>query len=177
MANQPTRESITFRSAIKPELMHLALKKGGGVAVAGALIILLSGMLLPLAYLKIWGIPLFFAGLLLIAIGWLPYRQLQRLQIKPHELQCDGEHLLFVKDGKPLLKIPEKSIAEIKYVENTPFYGMGILLKKPIVEQVKILQRRLNFEVSRFGCDIYLPYFTQRSVDELKDLLESDHAS
>jgi len=181
MDDQSSCENITIRTAIKPELKSAALKRGGWIAAAGAVMIVLGGTMLPLAYLKIWGLPLFLAGLVLIAIGWLPYRQLQRLELKPHSLDYDGEYFLFVKDGKPLFKIPESSIAKLEYVEKEHLYGLAIWLKKPVEEKVRVLQARFNFEAfvsdsaSRFqGCDLFLPYFTERSV---KCLLESGHAS
>lgn len=181
MDDQSTREKVTIRTAIKPELIRATLRRGGWIAAAGALMILFGGIMLPLSFLKIWGIPIFFGGLILIAIGWLPYRQLQRLEIKPNELSYDGEYFLFVKGGKPLFKIPEKSIEKLKYVEKELIYGVAIWLKKPVEEKVRVLQARFNFEsfvsdsASRFqGCDLFLPYFT---ASALKHLLESDHAS
>ncbi len=181
MDHQSTREKLTIRTAIKPDLIRATLRRGGWLAAAGALMILFGGTMLPLPYLKIWGIPIFFGGLILIAVGWLPYRQLQRLQMKPHELEYDGVCFLFVKEGKPLFKIPEKSIAKLGYVEKEHMYGLAIWLKKPVEEKVRVLQARFNFErfvsdsASRFqGCDLFLPYFTESSV---KYLLESDHAS
>lgn len=164
--------------------MKQTLKQGGWIAVLGALIIILGGTMIPLAYLNIWGIPLFFVGLILIAIGWLPYRKLQRLELNPHLLQYDGEMLLFLREGKPLFKIAEKSVAQLDYVEKDLLYGVAIKLKRPIEEKVRVLQPRFNFEAfaadsaSKFqGCDLFLPFFTKGSVTEIKDLLESDHAS
>ncbi len=176
MDDQSTREKLTIRSAIKPSLKEGTLKKGGWIAAAGAIAILLGGTLLPLTYLKFWGLPIFLSGLILIAIGWLPFRRLQRLEIKPHSLEYDGEYFLFVKDGKPLFRIPKKSISMLKYVEEKDMYGVGIWLKKPIEEKVAVLQKRfMNESVYQTGgCDLFLPYFTENSV---KLLLESDHAS
>lgn len=183
MDDQPPRESFTVRSVIKPELFRLTLKRGGWIAAAGAFILVLGGTFLPLAYLKVWGVPLFFAGLILIAIGWLPYRRLQRLEVNPNLLQYDGEFLIFAREGKPLFKIPEKSIAKFEYVEKEALYGAAIWLKKPVEDKVRILQSRFNLEAfivdsaSRFSCDLFLPYFTKMSIQEIKDLLEQDHAS
>jgi hypothetical protein len=181
MDHQSTREKLTIRTAIKPELIRETLRRGGWIAAIGALIIVLGGTILPLFYLKIWGIPIFFGGLILIAIGWLPYRNLQRLETKPNELEYDGAYFLYVKAGKPLFKIPEKSVAKLAYVEKETLYGMAIWLKKPVDEKIGVLQARFNYE--KFvresagrcqGCDLFLPYFTESSV---RYLLESNHAS
>lgn len=164
---------ITIRSAVKSELKQLTLKRGGWIAASGALMLLIGGTFIPLTYLKLVGIPLFFAGLVLISIGWLPYRKLQRLETKPHELQYDGQNYLFLKEGKPLFRIPETSIEQASYVENENIYGLGIWLKKPAEDKVAILQRHFTLETFA-GCDLFLPYFTKRT---LTDLLEQDHAS
>lgn len=140
--------------------------------------IILGGTLLPLEQLKIWGIPIFFVGIILIAIGLLPYRQLTRLQLKPHELRYDGHFLLFLKQGKPLFKIAEESVEKIEYVEKETLYGLAIRLKRPLEEKVRVLQPRFNFaafasdSAQRFeGCDLFLPYFTKRTCEELKTRL------
>ena len=164
--------------------MRLCLRRGGWIAAAGALLILFGGTFLPLDALKIWGIPLFFGGLILISIGWLPYRELQKLERTPHRLHYDGECLYFEKGGKPLFKIPEKSVEKLAYVEKEALYGIAIWLKKPIVEKVRVLQVHFNLEgfiadsATRCeGCDLFLPYFTKGATAELIDLLESDRAS
>lgn len=164
--------------------MRSTLKCGGWMAAIGALLIIFGGTLLPVEALNIWGMPIFFVGLVLIAIGWLPYRTLQRLELNPHELQYDGEMLLFSKRGKPLFKIPEKSIGKLAYLEKGSIYGIAIWLKRPIEEKVRVLQPGFNFSglmkdsaAQYEGSDIFLPYFTKRSIKALTDLLESDHAS
>lgn len=176
-------EKITFRTAIKPGLVRITLKRGAPLAVLGASIIIIGGTLLPLAALKIWGIPLFFLALILISIGWLPYRKLQRLELKPNTLEYDGEFLVYFQNGKGLFKIPILSIEKVDSLENESHYGLRIWLKEPIPDKIRVLQRGFNYESymnrsgNRFGCDLFLPYFTQRNVEEIKVLLESDHAS
>lgn len=140
----------------------------------GAFLLVLGGTILPLELLSLWGIPFFLIGLFFIAIGWLPYRQLTRLQLKPHEIHYDGSTLLFLKQGKPLFKIASMSIDKISYVEREHLYGIGIWLKRPIEERVKVLQPHFNFaafvsdSMHRFeGCDLFLPFFSERSYKEL----------
>lgn len=181
MVNQSARETRTIRTAIKPDLKSATLRRGGWIAGAGAVILLLGGTFLPLAYLKYFGLPIFFGGLMLISIGWLPYRKLQRLELQPHTLTYDGAYYLFAKEGKPLFRIPEKSVAKLEYEEKEEMYGMAVWLKKPVEEKIAILQARVNVETylgesaQHFpGCDLFFPYFSEASV---KHLLESDHAS
>lgn len=164
----------TIHTAINPKLNFAALKKGGWIAASGAFLLIIGGTLLPLSLLKTWGIPLFAAALFLIAIGWLPYRRLQRLALSPHALQFDGNYYWFVKSGKPVFKIPDISIKHMGYVENGEIYGLAIYLKKPIEEKVTILQERIDLQAFQFqDCDLFLPYFTEKTI---KCLLESDRA-
>ncbi len=181
MAAQSTR---TFRSAVKPELIRSTLSRRGWVAVLGASLIVLTGTVLPFDWIKLWGLPLFLIGLVLVAFGILPYRKLSRLQLHPHRLEYDGEFFHFLKQGKPLFKIPEISVDHITFLEKELLYGVAVYLKKPAPEKVVVLDKRFDIEAfvedskRRFdGCDLFLPYFSKKTVQDLKALLESDHAS
>ena len=156
-----------WRSSIRSEWLNLTLKKGGFMSGAGALIIIFSGTFLPLSLLKIGGVPIFFMSLICIAKGWLPYRKLTSLQLKPHEIHYDGHFLVFLRGGKPLLKIAEASIQKIFYRENEKHYGIGLLLKRPIVDKVKVLQPHFKPN-SVEECDLFFPYFSERSFHELE---------
>jgi len=170
------QSTFKIRSSIKPKLLRVTLKKGALIGGAGALTLLLAGTLLPLEQLKIWGLPALVVGFVLISVGLLPYRKLTRLELKPHELHYDGEFFLFLQQGKPLFKIPEESVEKMCYVEKEQMYGIAIWLKRPIEEKVRVLQPHFQFEAfvsdsaQRFeGCDLFLPYFTERSWKELED--------
>ena len=121
------------------------------------------------------GHPFFLLGIFFISIGLLPYRKLARLQLKPHEIHFDGACLIFHKQGKPLFKLFALSIEKISYLEREHLYGVGIWLKKPVEEKVKVLQSHFNFaafiadSMHRFeGCDLFLPFFTKRVFEELQ---------
>ncbi len=118
-------------------------------------------------------LPLFLLGLFLIARGWLPHRQLSKLQLKPHELHLDSEHLFFIKQSKPLFKIPLASLEKITYIETKDLYGLGISLKQPLPQPISVLQPNFNCaefmhdSQKRFQCDLFLPYFTQMTATEI----------
>lgn len=170
-----------IRSSIKPELFRITLKKGSLLAGAGALMLLLGGTLLPLSYLKIWGGPLFFIALGLIALGLIPYRKLTQLQLSPHTLQREGDFLIYARKGKPLLKIPYEKVARMEYVEKEELYGIALWIKQTR-EKIKILDERFDLEgflyesKQKFGSDLFFPYFTEESF-KLISRLESNHAS
>lgn len=187
MVYESQRETLTFRSSVKPRLMNLALKRGALFGGVGAFILLLGGSLLSVDQLKIWGIPIFLIGITLIAIGILPYKKLNSLQTNPHMLLYDGQTLIFCKKGKPLLKIAEKNIDRIEYLEKANLYGIGVWLKFPINDKVKVLQPHFDYvsftthSREHFqGCDLFFPYFSERSFNELMistDQLGSNHAT
>ena len=187
MVYQSKRETYICRSSIHSELLNHTLKRGTVLGGSGVFLFLMGGTILPLELLSLWGIPFFTVGLFFIAIGLIPYRKLARLQLTPHEIHFDGKTLLFLKQGKPLFKIDVPSIEKINYLEREHLYGMGIWLKKPINEKVKVLQSQFNFaafttdSMHRFqGCDLFLPFFTKRSFEEFQTVFttqpESDHA-
>lgn len=115
-------------------------------------------------------------GLFFIAIGLLPYRKLSKLQLKPHEIHFDNDTLIFLKEGKPLFKIASLSIEKMSYLEREHLYGVGIWLKKPMEQKIKVLQSKFNFaafmrdSMQRFGgCDLFLPFFSKHTFEELKN--------
>jgi hypothetical protein len=144
---------------------------------SGALLLVLGGTIMPLEMISLWGIPFFLIGLFFIAIGLLPYRQLTKLQLRPHEIHYDGDTFMFLKQGKPLFTIAAISIEKMSYLEREHLYGVGIWLKRPIEQKVKVLQPHFNFaafmsdSMQRFeGCDLFLPFFSERTFKELKSL-------
>ena len=170
MDDQLEREDLYLRSTISTKLLNSTLKRGAWASGGGAILLILGGTLLPLSLLKIWGIPLFCMGMACISIGLIPYRKLTQLQFKPNAIHCNGRELLYISNGKPLFKIALNSLEKIAYLEKEAGYGMGLWLKKPIQEKVKVLQPRFNF--ARFmkhsmedfdGCDLFLPYFSKHA--------------
>ena len=115
-----------------------------------------------------WKLPLFLASLLLIASGLRPYRMLQQLEGRPHELCYDGDRYLFIRKGRPLFAIPQENISRMEYFEKEESYGIAI----DLCGQVDILQK---FDLPAFvsdsrvraDCDLFLPYFTRKSLSLL----------
>jgi hypothetical protein len=177
MVHQLEKEKYVYRSTIYTDLLILTLKRGAILGGSGALLLVLGGTILPLEMLSLWGIPFFLVGLFFIGIGWLPFRQLSKLQIKPHEIHYDGSFLIFLKQGTPLFKIASISINKISYVKREHLYGLGIWLKKPIEKKVQVLQSHFNFAAfmsdsihSFEGCDLFLPFFSEYSCKELAEV-------
>ncbi|MFN0064823.1 MAG: hypothetical protein ACKVOH_01165 [Chlamydiales bacterium] len=137
---------------------------------AGALLLLIAGTFMPLTYLKVWGLPISLCGFFLITLGLLPYRRLNRIANRPHTLEWTHDGMLYSTIGKPLFLIPHNSIAKLEYVEREKMYGVALYLKQPLEEKVKVVRRRFDFIqysancFTKFQCDLFFPYFTERSV-------------
>jgi hypothetical protein len=134
----------------------------------------LSGSLIPAAKLWAWGLPIFLTSIALITLGMLPYRKLKLLEMNPYILKWDDEWLHFVTKGKTLFSIPLVSIAETKYVQKGKGYGIGLWLKKPLPQKMIVCDRHFDLDAymkrsqSEHGCDLFFPYFTERSARALK---------
>lgn len=169
---------LKFRSSIKPELLKKTLFRGTMLGGIGIGILIIAALVLPLHILEIWGFPILVCGLLLIAIDLIPYRRLSQLELSPYELHFNGKTLIFFKKGDALFEIDIHSIESLEYVEKNQIYGWKIRLKRPIENKIRVVAPRAQFETfySRYlqkieDCDLFLPYFSKRSFDELKDSL------
>jgi hypothetical protein len=71
--------------------------------------------------------------------------------------------------GKHVLSIPNESISKITYLENKRIYGMGFQLIKPLPRKIVIYElQSFNQQRSKeFECDLFFPFFSQRSVNAL----------
>ncbi len=151
--------------------------RGTLLGAFGACFLVAAGTFLPASLLSFLGLPTLIISALLIGLGLIPYRKLSRLETCPHEIMIDGNTFLFFAKGKPLLNIPTALIEKIEYVEKDDLYGLGIQLKSGI-QKVKVLQRSFDIDAfvsdarSRFSCDLFLPYFTERTLSELTAPLE-----
>jgi hypothetical protein len=166
------KKAIKIRSSIRPELKKTLLFRGTILGGVGALLVLFGGIL-PFEALKQWGTILFITGILFIGIGFYPFRKISKLEAIPDELHFDGETLIYFQKGKPLLEIPYPCIKDMVYCEDSGLYGVIIHLKKPLTQKMRILQKSFNpdFFLNKLKIkldgDLFFPYFTERSLNEL----------
>jgi hypothetical protein len=151
------------------------LLRGSAIAGIGALILLIAGATVPPQDLSIWGWPIIIVSFGLIAIGLIPYRRLSRLEDKPSKLVLtDDNEIIYIVNDRKRVTIPYDSIEKMEYLKNSNIYGIGLWLKKnnnlkPVVHDPlfnaighqKIAQKR-------FGCDLFLPFFSERALAELQ---------
>lgn len=166
----------TLHSAVQPPLLRRALLRGSCLAAAGGACLLLPGIFMPLPVMQVWGLPLFLAGMGLIALGLIPYRKLKALEENPYRIILEGTSALkFTSKGKPLFTLPRVSIKQIGYTEEEKTYGIAITLKSPLPEKLRI--EKEGFDLAGFrdrslkqhNCDLFLPYFSRRSFDVVNE--------
>lgn len=114
------------------------------------LILVLGSILIPKETLEKWGIYLFFLSALLMAVGLVPYRRLQKLESNPNKIIINDSYLLYIREEKTL-SIPIEQIQSLEWVERTSIYGINLRLKN--------------------GQTKFLAFFSKRSFDELKEIL------
>lgn len=172
-------ETVTLRSSVLPELMRQTLLRGTVLGVIGALTLLFGGVFIPIQEMKVWGPFLFLFSVAMITLGLLPYKRLKRLEEKPNTITIEGEEWLhFSAKGKPLFKIPIPSIDHISYIDKN-HYGIAIFLKDPLPKKLMVQETHFDLaafykrSLSQHQCDLFLPYFSQRSFYALQEYLIS----
>lgn len=118
---------------------------------------------MPVSVLNIWGFPLFCLSGILIVIGLLPYRRLCRLERKPYEIVAVGDtHFQFFSDGILRFTVPRAAIESVSYYESGHEYGIKLWGNFDI-------GRYQAHSRKRYGCDLFLPYFSRYAFQSLVD--------
>jgi hypothetical protein len=167
-----TAEQLKLRTSIKETLKRFVLIRGTVLGIIGC-ILLYAALFLPVDQLKIWGFPIILLAGGLIAVGFIPYRTLTKREHKPDELIIEGDYALhFNAQGEPTFTIPLSNVERYSYLEKGNLYGIGLWLKEP---NGKVEVHNEQFDLDKFQqnsqkkyeCDLFLPYFTQRSYNIL----------
>lgn len=183
---KPNRAIKTFWSSLPRSLLRKALLKGMFIAFFGILVFALGGIFMPSSALQFWGFFLFIIAIALIRWGLHPYKQLLGLETTPHKIIIDeqadfsGFCIHLIVQGKEKIAIPEGSIERLSYFNGPEEYGILAHLKT--TSEQKILVHDLSWKMDKlpspFSNDslkaIYLPYFSQRTFDELRDWISSE---
>lgn len=171
---------LTLRSSVKSSLKKSVILRGSLLGALGIALWLYGGIFLSMATLSTWGWPIFLIGGILIALGLWPYRKLTRLENKPHEMVVtDLEELYFSQSGVPLFQISLENIEEMAFLDDDKRYGIGLWIKNPANKYIKVLHPGINLNTylmdcqKRYFCDVFLPYFSKLSFQELEDLYKN----
>lgn len=160
---------VIARSSISSELKRNALFKGTLFTGIGMFILFLSGAFLHAESLRIWGFPLFLVGGGLITYGMLPYRKLTRIEMNPYQLIHQPGQLILSRTGKDILSIPLSGISEIKFIKEVDVYGIGFVWNKKNTDKIVLYDFKYQPQSLPEVADLYLPYFSQRAVNEIKN--------
>ncbi|ADI39069.1 hypothetical protein [Waddlia chondrophila] len=177
-------DSLTIRSSITSSLYKKILFRGSFFSLLGFIPLLYGSLKMDVDTLSIWGIPLFFLGTALIMFGMLPYKRVTELQKHPNEIHLVGDKSIrYDHLGKKTLTVPLSAIQSMQYLEDADLYGIKLHFKKVLKEKVIVHDPRFSMERfekasrKRHGCDLFFPYFSKRSFNQLKYPLAEDHAS
>lgn len=171
---------MKFRSSIKPSVLRQTLLKGYFLAGAGILLLILPAIFMRVKTLTFFGPFSVFLSFLLITIGLLPTRRLKKLEIFPHEISflSDAE-LLFSLKRKPSFILSLNEIENLTYKDFESLYGIAFFLTKDAV--IKLVDPRFDmtrFQINskkRYGCDLFLPYFSKTSFESLRGEIGEKH--
>jgi hypothetical protein len=155
--------------------MAKTLQRGTAIAALGAFLMVITGAFLPLEQLSRWGWILFLIGFSCIAAGLIPYRLLTRLEKKPNEIVIGQDGLIhYFQRGQETFTIPQEMVKEIIYIDRKEIYGIGLKLapssQQKVIKHAGSLKNGF-FEMRKYGCDIFFPYFSRRSYNELLEIL------
>lgn len=179
MLDAMEKQIIHVYSSVRSELKRRVLFKGTAFAIVGALLVLTSGLFLPPFWMQYFGFPLLIVGILCIAYGLMPYKRLTRLETQPHELVVtDDQNLHYAVRGQHVLTVPLQAIDRLSYCdEGVDRYGIALDLKRGMADQVTLQKKGASIDTylthmrRRYACDLFFPYFSQRSYREVADSL------
>ncbi len=166
---------LTLHSMVKPELKKSLLLRGSVLAAMGGALLLFSGAMIPPAGLEVWGWPIVILSFGLIAVGLMPYRRLCRLESRPSKLLLtDDNEIIYLFNDRKRVTIPYEAVKKMEYLQNDGLYGVGIWIDLSASKKVVVHDPTFNYQSHqrvakrRFGCDLFLPFFSERAFNQLK---------
>lgn len=148
--------------------------RGSLLAGLGASLLFFSGIFAPEKILSRWGLIIFGISMLFIGMGLIPYRRLQRLELKPDEIRVFEDRTLhYFKKGQECFALPLADIQSVEWIDKGHIYGIGLRLKKVLPD----LEETINRSQKKVGADLFLPFFSNRAYLELQELCQLDNTN
>ena len=110
---------------VKRRLLFRGLCFGG----CGIGVILFFGVWATPLFLSKWGLLIFCATLILISVGLIPYKNLTRLETRPHQILINEKELIFISSKGSHKSIPLSSIKAISFWKLKTKYGLMLDLE------------------------------------------------
>ena len=140
------KDEKTFYSSVSRQSKKLALKNGVRFALPSAMLLLLLMFFQKIFLVSLF---LFLASVILVAVGFLPYKKITYLENHPLAVQFFPDKFVF-KPNQNEVSIPFNTIEKFDFVENAEQYGI----------QVKTKDHQY-----------FLPYFFKEDYLEMKSLM------
>lgn len=159
-------DGIKLFTTIKPNLLKYYLIKSTILSIFGISVLFLGGIFLPSYLLAYFGIPILLLGGALITWGMIPYKKINRLELKPNEILLTDSYFQYFESRKPIISIPIQQISEYDFFENDIDYGVKvyILNEHGIIYHTK----KLHLNRDNKGEYFIFPYFPLRAFTRLK---------
>ncbi len=156
---------IQLYSGVKSQLKKDILFRGSLLSILGIALWVITGAILPSPLLSTWGIPIFFVGGSLIALGLVPYKRLTSLETHPFHLSlhADGTIILSRK-GKVRCTITVDMIERVSFHEAPGVVGILVWFKAGVQGQPSW---------KRYGADLFLPYFGKHAYNTFVDIVKT----
>jgi hypothetical protein len=168
---------LILKTSVKSSLKRSVLFRGTLLASLGGLLILF-GSFFSKGVLTSWGLPLYLIGIYLISLGLLPHRKLLLLETSPNEIHINSVLILIFKvKGTTLFSVPCVSLTKMSYIEKGSDYGIAFWFSNSSFKNVLIYSHKVKLDdlqsesKKKYGCDIFLPYFSKRSYTEMVEFL------
>jgi len=149
-------------------------------ASLGAAILFWAGTQWDTAQLVDWGWLALLLSLVLIMLGLYPYRKLTQLELNPNQLIITPDTVTFLSAGKAFFALPHVAVASLSYHQDDSLYGIKVCLREGPETKIRLLTEHFDAESyvqrnrKRLNCDLFFPFFSERSLRELQDAMSED---
>lgn len=117
---------LKFYSTVCPKLKKHLFVRAVFLGGMGALLLLMTGAFAPLALLREYGLLIFSASMLCIALGLIPYKTLTSLESSPHTLIIRENVWIFINSKRGKKTFDVKTIKEVFSIKKRCRYGLVI---------------------------------------------------
>jgi len=164
-----------LRTSIRNSLKKKLLFRGSLFAVIGAAILIYMAVAFSVHQLQVWGFALWSISILLIAFGLVPLKRINRLETRPHEILLSSDReLAFFLNKRKEVTLPFDRIEKIEFYDDGRIYGIAFHLKAPCRQPgfEWIYLPQIWWIKWKTQSQLFLPFFTKRSFNELQEHLE-----
>jgi hypothetical protein len=164
--------AVIFRSVISQTLWRRRVLRGTLIGGIGVILLFIAAVFFPSVEMKRFGFILFLLSVGLITWGFLPYKKLKRLEVRPNTLSISQDGVVSLSlNGHSVLQVPLQAIDKAFYVEEGDLYGIGVVFRNDCTDQILKEHPHLKDLFGIRGCDILFPYFSERSCADFKEYL------